>query len=103
MRAAGTEDDVTEIGFERRSSRGAVFFCVPKTRPGHGDQSCPGLATGDALGDVASVRIAETSARDSTETAAKLEEQADARLTDRRADGIEARAQLRVALCGRLR
>ncbi|WP_313753962.1 hypothetical protein, partial [Bradyrhizobium sp. WYCCWR 12699] len=43
----------------------------------------PGLATGDALGDVASVRIAEMSARSGAEPGIKLVEQADARLTGR--------------------
>lgn len=40
----------------RRSSRGAVLLWGQQTRPGNGGDSKPGLATSDALGDVASVR-----------------------------------------------
>jgi predicted esterase len=58
----------------RRSQRGAVFRLEAANEAREWRRIQPGLATGDALGDVASVRMAE---------AYRLREQADARLTDR--------------------
>src|SRR3954469_3762821 len=61
-------------GLARRSLGGAAFLCSWQTRPGNGSDSKPGLATGNALGDVASVRDCREGNRG--------REQADARLTD---------------------